>query len=163
MNQPTQTLALATSALFRDINTDTQKYRTPDLELRTADVLLPSGEMLLHNVNFRVPKGSAVLVCGKEGAGKSTLLRALAGIWPNMSAAGQYGAEDTVLINQKPRLPTPMTLREAVTFPKEVGTFSDEAILKALVRVKLSALAASGLDTKIDPNSVLSGGEFQRL
>merc|ERR1719454_1894257 len=140
MNQPTQTLALATSALFRDINTDTQKYRTPDLELRTADISLPSGEMLLHNVNFRVPKGSAVLVCGKEGSGKSTLLRALAGIWPNMSATEQYGAEDTMLINQKPRLPSPMTLREAVSFPNDVDEFSDEAIMKALDQVHLSAL-----------------------
>jgi len=158
---PSFKLALGSSQVFVPI--DAVHEPALALELTGVTLLLPTGEALLRKANLCIPKGTCALICGKEGAGKSTLLRALAGIWPYMSVDGQTGAEDTVLINQKPRLPSPMSLREAVTFPNKPGSFSDDAILAVLEQVKLSTLAVSGLDVTIDVNSVLSGGEFQRL
>jgi putative ATP-binding cassette transporter len=161
--QDSPKLALASREIFVPPTGSDNREKAHVLELQSATLSLPSGDVLLRDVDFRVPAGQCVLVCGKEGAGKSTLLRALAGMWPYMNAAGQHGAEETVLINQKPRLPTPMTLREAVAFPKESGVYSDAEIFVALHQVKLGNLALSGLDVKMDVNSTLSGGEFQRL
>jgi branched-chain amino acid transport system ATP-binding protein len=37
---------------------------------------------VLHGIDFRIPRGSAVAVLGANGAGKTTLLRAIAGLLP---------------------------------------------------------------------------------
>jgi len=138
------------------------------LELRDAKVLLPSGSPVLHAVNLSVPAGQCVLISGKEGSGKSTLLRALAGIWPFVEPVGcrvcrSDGDSEPILIPQKPRLPSPISLAAAVCFPKMPNAFSKDQIKAALEKVKLAELANSGLDVPMDLNSILSGGEFQRL
>lgn len=138
------------------------------LELRNAKVLLPSGTPVLQAVNLRVSSGKCVLISGREGSGKSTLLRALAGIWPFIEPADcrvcrSDGDEQPILIPQKPRLPSPISMAAAVCFPKPPDTFSKDQIITALEKVKLAELAKLGLDVPIDVNSMLSGGEFQRL
>ncbi|CAE6959204.1 CPK3 [Symbiodinium sp. KB8] len=135
------------------------------LELRRARVSLPSGEVLLE-ADFRVSKGTSVLLCGGEGSGKSTFLRALAGIWPFTSAeeaSAPLTSTDCFLIPQKPRLPMPITLRQALVFPESSNSFPDAEIATVLEKVRLAELLALGLDEPMDVNTVLSGGQFQKL
>jgi len=135
------------------------------LELRRARVSLPSGEVLME-ADFRVTKGTSVLLCGGEGSGKSTFLRALAGIWPFTSAeeaSAPLTSTDCFLIPQKPRLPMPITLRQALLFPENSDSFSDAEIATVLDKVRLAELLALGLDEPMDVNAVLSGGQFQKL
>ncbi|CAE7524510.1 unnamed protein product [Symbiodinium sp. CCMP2592] len=114
----------------------------------------------------KVTKGTSVLLCGGEGSGKSTFLRALAGIWPFTSAeeaSAPLTSSDCFLIPQKPRLPMPITLRQALVFPEISDSFSDAEIATVLNKVKLAELLALGLDEPMDVNAVLSGGQFQKL
>ncbi|CAJ1393016.1 unnamed protein product [Effrenium voratum] len=131
------------------------------LQLEAA-LLLPSGELLI-DVQLEVPAGACVLLCGKEGAGKSTILKAMAGMWPFLRNTRAPPSNDMVLIPQKPRLPMPLTLREAVSFPQSSTKWSEEEIRAVLDRVGLSDFAQNGLDVQLDVNSSLSGGEFQKL
>ncbi|CAJ1370470.1 unnamed protein product, partial [Effrenium voratum] len=135
------------------------------LELKDATILLPSGETLM-DIDFRVTKGTSTLLCGNEGSGKSTLLKALAGIWPFLripEAESLAPALDCILIPQKPRLPVPMSIRQALAFPKSPEDFSEQEIASALERVRLSELTVLGLDDVVDVNAALSGGQFQKL
>jgi len=135
------------------------------LELKRATLSLPSGETLL-DVDFRVTRGTSILLCGSEGSGKSTLLRALAGIWPFMQSSEPTMAltlDDCILIPQKPRLPAPMTIRQALVFPKALDSFSAEDINDALAKVRLPELLLLGIDEQLDVNGALSGGQFQKL
>jgi ATPase subunit of ABC transporter with duplicated ATPase domains len=49
------------------------------VEAAHLEYCLPDGRVLLSDVSFRVPEGSAVALVGANGAGKSTLLRLIAG------------------------------------------------------------------------------------
>ncbi|CAE7222384.1 unnamed protein product [Symbiodinium sp. CCMP2592] len=136
------------------------------LELRVDGLQLPSGKPLFGKVDLEVAPGDMVLLCGEEGAGKSTLLKALAGMWPymeNREGTAVASRKDVVLIPQKPRLPMPMSLHEAVAFPDAPDTYTEAEVRAALDRVGLAELAQKSLDTQLDVNSTLSGGEFQRL
>jgi ABC-type uncharacterized transport system fused permease/ATPase subunit len=147
---------------------DHSGHGKPVVELKGATLCLPSGEVLLNDVNLSVPAGKCVLLCGREGSGKSTVLRSLAGIWPfaeskEMNGLEKCPSQDIILIPQKPRLPNSMSLRDAVTFPKAPDSFSDDDIITALKEVGLAGICDGELDRTLDVNSVLSGGEFQRL
>lgn len=48
--------------------------------IRTVD--LPSGAVLLRDIDLGLDPGDVILVTGPIGCGKSTLLRVLAGLWP---------------------------------------------------------------------------------
>jgi putative ATP-binding cassette transporter len=143
---------------------DGDSEEAPRLWLQNKTINLPSGEALLRDASLHVPTGQCVLLCGREGAGKSTLLRSLAGIWPFMEPGGEHClGGDMILIPQKPRLPTAMSLRDAVNFPKQPGTFTDDEVRSALRKTYLYDLADGDLTSVVDVNSALSGGEFQRL
>jgi len=101
-------------------------------------------------------------VSGKSGSGKSTLFRALAGIWPFGKGEVRVPAGARVLfLPQKPYIPIG-TLRDAVKYPDEQSTASDQEIASALVAANLEALAGK-LDEEAHWTNILSGGEQQRL
>lgn len=67
-------------------------------------------KIVLHNVNFELPKGSRTLLVGDNGAGKSTLLRLLAGkhIHPSgtVQCLGRESYFDTTLNEKRAYLST---------------------------------------------------------
>lgn len=145
---------------------DSESELPAPLELRVGGVQLPSGKPLFGKVDIEVAPGDMVLLCGEEGAGKSTLLKALAGMWPyidNREGTAVASKKGVVLIPQKPRLPMPMSLREAVAFPDAPDTYTEAEVRAALDRVGLAELAQKSLEMQLDVNSTLFGGEFQRL
>ncbi len=123
---------------------------------------LPDGREILATDQLALPKGAATLVTGPSGSGKSTLFRAIAGIWPfGRGRIDVPAGQSALLLPQRPYIPLG-TLRSAVVYPNEAGSFSDADIRQALIDAQLPQLV-----DKLDEDDVwerrLSGGEQQRL
>jgi putative ATP-binding cassette transporter len=133
-----------------------------DLTVDGLTLALPTGQLLLQNMNLVLLRGQSTLISGASGSGKSTLFRALAGIWP--FGSGQVrapaGARE-LFLPQKPYIPIG-TLRDAVKYPDEHSTASDSEIIAALEAAQLGHLAGR-LDEEAHWTNTLSGGEQQRL
>jgi putative ATP-binding cassette transporter len=143
-------------------------------ELKTSalTITLPDRTVLLDDVVLQVRAGDSVLIRGPSGSGKSTLLRVLAGIWPYVrgwDAQHQPLAisdairlpPNAVFIPQRPYFPEG-SLRNALSYPSAVNTFTDEQMQQALVQALLPNLC-SQLDQVGQWSQQLSGGEAQRL
>ena len=136
----------------------------PGNDVRTNDLTLglPNGQSLLRDASLVLPRGRATLITGVSGSGKSTLFRALAGIWPFGKGEVHVPAGARVLfLPQRAYIPIG-TLRDAVKYPDEQSTASDQEIVQALGAVGLDHLA-SRLDDVAHWSNMLSGGEQQRL
>ncbi|MGC7354138.1 ATP-binding cassette domain-containing protein, partial [Mycobacteroides abscessus subsp. abscessus] len=87
----------------------------------------------------------------------------LAQLWPY--ADGHWsrpgGENETMFISQLPYIPLG-NLRDALTYPAESGTFSDDALREVLDKVSLSHVA-DRLSVEADWIKVLSPGEQQRV
>jgi putative ATP-binding cassette transporter len=118
---------------------------SPDESLRIENVgvALSNGQNLIEDASVSIAPGEKVLFKGDSGSGKSTLIRAVAGLWP-------WG-DGTILlprgarigfIPRRPDLPL-STLREALLYPGDGETVSDNdlrSILHVAHRPGLEAL-----------------------
>lgn len=124
------------------------------------DVLRPDAGVLLADVSVQVNQGEWLLIAGRSGIGKSTLLRTLQGIWPYCRGGWQLPPGRSLLVPQKPYLPS-MPLRNLLAYPAlEVpGT---ARLIAVLQQVGLAGLAQR-LDEQSEWARELSGGEQQRI
>jgi len=130
--------------------------------LSVSDIAVPTGRTLLHDVQIEIPRGDKVLISGPSGSGKTTLFRVLAGLWPFAKGKLRIPKGARVLfLSQRPYLPLGR-LRDAVAFPSEPGTFTDDQIKAALEDVWLPQLV-SQLDEDQNWSMSLSVGEQQRV
>lgn len=126
------------------------------------DINLPDGSRLLTHAAFNLTPGERVLLTGPSGSGKSTLFRSIAGIWPFGSGKICLPAGAKLMfLPQKPYIPIG-TLREAVSYPAEAGSFSDKTIGKILEDVRLAPFAHR-LEESRNWSLAMSLGEQQRL
>jgi putative ATP-binding cassette transporter len=133
-----------------------------DLYSEHLDLRLPSGRLLLANGRFCIQPGERVLVNGPNGSGKSTLFRAVANIWPFGQGLIHVPAHARLLfLPQRAYIPI-ASLREAVVYPAQAGSFSDSEIRDVLRSVGLERFV-DRLDEVTNWGSRLSGGEQQRL
>eukprot|EP00428_Durinskia_dybowskii_P010543 CAMPEP_0170308896 /NCGR_PEP_ID=MMETSP0116_2-20130129/54898_1 /TAXON_ID=400756 /ORGANISM="Durinskia baltica, Strain CSIRO CS-38" /LENGTH=673 /DNA_ID=CAMNT_0010561099 /DNA_START=41 /DNA_END=2060 /DNA_ORIENTATION=+ len=124
----------------------------------------------VSGLSLELRVGESMLLCGESGVGKSSLLRAVGGLWAEGGGSiSRVPAEDSFFLPQQPYLCLG-TLRENIEYPKPPapGAAADaegsEAIISTLNQVGLAHLVERhGLDTAVDFESVLSGGEKQRL
>jgi vitamin B12/bleomycin/antimicrobial peptide transport system ATP-binding/permease protein len=134
----------------------------PDVSLEHLTLGLPDGRSIVEDASLAFHAGEPTLVAGPSGSGKSTLFRGISGIWPfgDGEITLPEGAK-IMLLPQKPYIPIG-TLRNAVTYPAEPRTYSDESIVEALNAVDLPLLAHQ-LNHEDIWVQRLSGGEQQRL
>ena len=137
---------------------------TAEPTLRLIDLTLqqPGGAVLAGGLSGAVASGERVAVLGPPGLVKTTLFRAIASIWP--FGHGRIEMPSTahpVFLAHQPYLPVG-TLREAVSYPADAGTFPDAAIREALELFDLHALV-DRLDESEPWDQQLSGDEQQRL
>jgi len=134
----------------------------PQIDLENVDLALPNGRHVVAAKDLTFARGENVLLTGPSGSGKSTLFRAISGIWPYGEGGIRIPEGATVMVvPQKPYIPI-ATLRAAVTYPAEPGTYGDDAIVAALRDARLDGLADQ-LDREDVWSQRLSGGEQQRI
>jgi putative ATP-binding cassette transporter len=132
------------------------------VNLAVSDIAVPTGRVLMQDVQIDIPRGEKVLISGPSGSGKTTLFRVLAGLWPFAKGKLRIPKGARVLfLSQKPYLPLGR-LRDAVAFPSEPGTFTDDQIKQALADVRLPNLV-NRLDEDENWSMTLSVGEQQRV
>lgn len=132
------------------------------IDLKGLTVQLPNGRPLVNAEGFNLRKDERTLVTGPSGSGKSTLFRAIAGIWPFGEGSIAVPPRATLMmLPQRPYFPTG-SLRGAVEYPGQEGSFTAAQISQALEAVGLPLLA-SRLDEHGHWNRTLSLGEQQRL
>jgi len=133
-----------------------------DIALQDVRLALPTGRVLIDDVDLVLRPGEATLVSGPSGSGKSTLFRALAGIWPFGSGAVRWPDPARILfLPQRPYLPIG-SLRQVLSYPASAGTFDDAKLLDAIDRCGLGHLRER-LDESQHWALMLSGGEQQRV
>jgi len=141
------------------------------LQLDSVNLQPPRCEVpIVSGLSLQLRNGESMLLCGESGVGKSSLLRAVGGLWAEgRGSIARTPAEDSFFLPQQPYLCLG-TLRENIEYPKPpaTGAAADtegtQAIMSALSKVGLAYLVdRHGLDTDVDFEAVLSGGEKQRL
>ena len=132
------------------------------IDLEQLLVRLPNGTPLVSADGFSIRSKERTLVTGPSGAGKSTLFRAIAGVWPLGSGSIAIPAKATLMmLPQRPYFPVG-SLKAAIVYPAEAGTFSSDRVRDALIAVGLPQLAPR-LEEEAHWNRTLSLGEQQRL
>src|SRR5271156_2813707 len=136
--------------------------QAPTLSLDDVDLALPDGRRLAHAADLVLIPQESTMFVGPSGIGKSTLFRAIAGLWPYGSGEIRQPAyAKLMLLPQRPYIPIG-PLREALAYPGESASFSDQKLTETLIKVGLPALA-DRLDDNENWQMRLSGGEQQRL
>ena len=136
--------------------------QAPELTLEHADVRLPTGTLLLHDVDLTIRQGESVLLRGPSGSGKTTLFRVLAGLWPFGRGRIKLPKDARVLfLPQKPYLPIG-TLKEVLSYPETPDHYKDEDYREVLEACALEHLVPRLAETA-NWSLVLSGGEAQRV
>lgn len=136
---------------------------TGHVQLNNLSISHRDGRVVIDDADITVLPGERVLLGGESGSGKSTLIRAIAGLWP--WGEGRIilpASAKLAFVPQRPYIPLG-TLRDALAYPVEGSTLSDERALAVLKDVGLFYLAPK-LDIAEERwDQTLSGGERQRV
>lgn len=136
---------------------------TGHVQLNNLSISHRDGRVVIDDADITVLPGERVLLGGESGSGKSTLIRAIAGLWP--WGEGRIilpASAKLAFVPQRPYIPLG-TLRDALAYPVEGSTLSDERALAVLKDVGLFYLAPK-LDLAEERwDQTLSGGERQRV
>ncbi|MGK9171200.1 ABC transporter ATP-binding protein/permease [Inquilinus limosus] len=125
-------------------------------------VLSAGGMAVLDDEKVEIRPGERVLIVGRTGGGKSTLFRAFAGLWPWGTGRILVPPEaKTMFLPQRPYLP-PGRLRDALTYPEDSASFTDEQVCAALRRTEMGHHEIS-LDQVRNWDKELTSDELQTL
>jgi putative ATP-binding cassette transporter len=128
-----------------------------DLIIKTAE-----GEPIASLASLKVSPGERLLIRGPSGSGKSSLCRALSGVWPIGEGRILVPQNTRILaLPQRPYFPLG-TLRQALTYPTPASEVDEADVRTALAAAGLGHLA-DRLDEEAEWNTLLSGGEQQRV
>ena len=142
------------------IESEVKRIKVPDekFSAENLQIALPTGQTLLKGCSIEFKQGMRLLITGGSGCGKSTLLRTISGIWPfgkgKIFSSGKAGK---LFLSQRPYLPLG-TLRQAIFYPLEPKTDSDEKITEIMRLVDLEKFI-NRLDEVDDWSRILSLGE----
>ncbi|KAF5815994.1 putative ABC-type xenobiotic transporter [Helianthus annuus] len=116
----------------------------------------------LTGVNFEIPTGEKVAICGEVGSGKSTLISAILGEVPNIKGTIEvYGK--IAYVSQTAWIQTG-TVRENILFGSVMDEEKYEEVVKKCSLVKDIEMFPFGDQTIIGERGVnLSGGQKQRV
>jgi len=158
----------ASGIVLAEVQPDAEGNGAVQLQLLGVTLRAPcSNSLLVSNLSLSLRRGESLLLCGGSGCGKSSLLRAIGGLWSAGSGSILRPA-NSFFLPQQPYTCVG-TLRMNATYPgcldsEGAAPPSDKDIQHALADVNLAyLLSRHGLDSEVDFDTMLSGGEKQRL
>jgi putative ATP-binding cassette transporter len=122
-------------------------------------------QVLAHDLSLEIPRGSSVLVTGRNSDAERAFFRATAGLWDKGTGQICHAAPRRVLfLPERPYLMAG-SLRAQFNATTPRAALTDERILQALEQVGLAALIprVGGLNTERDWATALSLEDQQRL
>ncbi|QEU91118.1 ABC transporter ATP-binding protein [Streptomyces kanamyceticus] len=148
----------------------------PAVEFDRVSFSYATGEQVLHDVSFSVPRGTRTALVGPSGAGKSTLLSLIERFYDVTGGTIRVHGQDVrdlpraelrarlgYVEQEAPVLAGTLRNNLALTAPKA----TEDDMMEALRSVNLQDIVArtdDGLDAQVGEGGVLlSGGERQRL
>jgi vitamin B12/bleomycin/antimicrobial peptide transport system ATP-binding/permease protein len=132
------------------------------LDLEDLELALPETCATLDESRVEMGPGERIQILGDAASGKSTLFRALAGMWPWGGGTLRLPPREAMtFMPQRPYLPLG-TLRAALCYPTDPGSFDQATVNTVLERVDLGHLVAS-LDRTGRWDQQLPLDEQQRL
>lgn len=142
--------------------TQIKAVQDDNFQVKSLEVALPTGRVLLKNLNFNIAPGESILITGDSGCGKSTLLRAISGIWPFGEGNVQIpDGNRCFFLPQRPYLPLG-SLRDALLYPQENNLVSAQDIKNVMEKCELMHFFAR-VNEVDDWSRILSLGEQQRV
>jgi putative ATP-binding cassette transporter len=122
----------------------------------------PDGRCLVERADAVIAPGEHIALVGPSGCGKRMLLRAVAGMWRFGRGRIRIPAgARTLVLAERPYLPIG-TLREALAYPDDPETYTEEKMLEVMRLAGLESLTGR-LDESQHWAQLLSGGEQQRV
>lgn len=122
-----------------------------------------SQEVVLANVNLKIPAGALTMICGRLGQGKSTLLQAILGESDLIKGTQQLPllADRVAYVSQDVWLQENRSIRENIIFA--TGEYDEERYVTALRTCALTEDIDGLQGGDATPASALSGGQRQRV
>lgn len=146
------------------------------VEFKGVEFGYTADRLILHGLNFQIPKGKVTALMGISGGGKTTAIRLLTGQYKaqngqvlfdghnvgTMNTAALYQARRRMgVLFQFGALFSDLTVFENVAFPLRKHTNLPEAMLRDLVLMKLNAVGLRGARDLMP--SEISGGMARRV
>ncbi|KAL6554898.1 Canalicular multispecific organic anion transporter 2 [Orobanche gracilis] len=121
-----------------------------------------SNNPTLTNINFRVPRGMRVAICGEVGSGKSSVISCILGEIPKISGVVRiFGRK--AYVAQSPWIQSG-TIKENILFGTDMDRHRYDRVVEACSLNKDLDILAFGDQTVIGERGInLSGGQKQRI
>jgi ABC-type uncharacterized transport system fused permease/ATPase subunit len=129
--------------------------------LQNVDIYNNNNQLLIRDLNIELIQGDNLFITGPSGCGKTTLMRYLGGISGPIKG---YMVSDMLYIPQNPYILTNSSLIMNIIYPNTLVKPDKELISWLLEQLQLNHLIEKyNLDGVYDYNTILSGGEKQKL
>lgn len=152
-----------------DVHRGTYEENADHIEFKDVSIVSPDRTTLVEHLNFKVEKGTNLLIVGPNGCGKSSSFRILSGLWPLKAGhVTRPKPTDMFYIPQKPYL-TAGTLRQQLIYPHSEEDMkrmqkTDQDLERLMSQVEMLYIVnREGWDKELDWAETLSQGEQQRI
>lgn len=143
------------------------------LEIEKAEFKI-GGSSILENIDLQLNRGEHILIEGENGCGKSSLMKLISLQYPitegdyyiNDREYSDYKFQDIMrnisISNQKPII-YPLSIKANILFEGDDTNYNLNEVLKDFDLLDYIMKLESGMDTLIDENYELSGGQKKKI
>ncbi|WMM24648.1 ABC transporter ATP-binding protein [Tissierella sp. MB52-C2] len=165
---------METKKLFKDEEENKQPLEYIDkIEIKDGEFKIKDS-YILKDVNMHLNKGEHILIEGENGSGKSSIIKLISLQYPlscgeyliNDNSHKEYKASDIMdcisISNQNPTV-YPLSIRNNILYEADNGKYALNEILEDFDLLEYIESLEEGIDTFIDENYNLSGGQRKKI